>query len=443
MVTTLARIPSMARYILHRLDGRTIGPVPGDHLLRLCADGRAFPDESLASESHPGVLRPLSAVPKLADALLAGRSARAARIAKAVPAVTEELRRAVVQIRTPTGAGTGFAIDGEGTIITNRHVVDDSTACTAHFDSGAISPGIVVFRSPQADFAIIRVAIPTPEFMCLSERRGDDVAVGEQVIAFGFPQDEGFNVTEGIVSASQVRINPSGNSALGLHPWVRTSAQINRGNSGGPLVNLHGSVVGMACWGHVFDRAGDGVPVIGMNYCIPHEILCRESREFRRATSEGVIRVPSAGEILRGSHQPDALDELDLALSLICSRYGARVVKKVPFPSSTRGFQHASLVSPIGDQIDLYVDSFVFNDGPPYVTMYCDVGEMSSKALGDAKAVADILRTNARLPHWNFALKEDRLVLRFSRELELLDAIEILNALQDLTIILDRISSND
>jgi hypothetical protein len=150
-------------------------------LLRLCADGRAFPDESLASESHPGVLRPLSAVPKLADALLAGRSARAARIAKAVPAVTEELRRAVVQIRTPTGAGTGFAIDGEGTIITNRHVVDDSTACTAHFDSGAISPGIVVFRSPQADFAIIRVAIPTPEFMCLSERRGDDVALDEPV----------------------------------------------------------------------------------------------------------------------------------------------------------------------------------------------------------------------------------------------------------------------
>lgn len=355
--------------------------------------------------------------------------------------MTEELRGAVVQIRTPTGSGSGFAVDGEGTIITNRHVVEDSTTCTVHFDSGAISPGVVIFRSAHADFAIVRVAIPTPEHMCLSERRGDDVAVGEQVVAFGFPQDAGFNVTVGIVSASNVRVSPSESSADGLHPWVRTSAEINRGNSGGPLVSLHGGVVGMACWGQVFDRAGDGVPVAGMNYCIPHSILCRESREFRRAVSEGAIRVPSADEILRGSHQPDAWDELDLALSLICSRYSMRVVNKAPWPNLSRGFHHASLVSSVGDKIDIYVDSFVFQKGPLYVTMYCDVGEMSMKVLGDAKSVADILRHNARLPHWNFALKEDRLVLRFSRELALLDAIEILNALQDLTIILDNISS--
>jgi len=75
--------------------------------------------------------------------------------------------------------------------------------------------------------------------------------------------------------------------------------------------------------------------------------------------------------------------------------------------------------------------------------MYCDVGDTSTKALGDAKAIADILRHSARLPHWNFALKEDRLVLRFSRELGLLDAVEILNALQSLTVILNNISSKD
>jgi hypothetical protein len=433
----------MARYKLHRLDGRIIGPIPGDHLLHLCSEGRAFADESLSSADQPGAARPLSAVPKLADALAAGRAARSARSAKAVPAVTEELRRAVVQIRTPTGSGSGFAIDGEGTVVTNRHVVEDSTTCTVHFDSGAISPGVVVFRSAHADFAIVRVAIPTPEHMCLSERRGDDVAVGEQVIAFGFPQDAGFNVTVGVVSASQVRMSQSESSAHGLHPWIRTSAEINRGNSGGPLVNLHGSVVGMACWGQVFDRAGDGVPVAGMNYCIPHAILCRESREFHRAVSERTIRVPSADEILRGSHQPDAWDELDLALSLICSRYGMRVVNKVPWPNLSRGFRHVSLVTSVGDQVDIYVDSFVFNNGPPYVTMYCEVGDMSAKVLGDAKAMADILRHNTRLPHWNFALKEDRLVLRFSRELELLDAVEVVNALQDLTIVLDTISSED
>lgn len=429
----------MPKYFLHRLDGRIVGPVPGDHLVRLCAEGRAFADESIASDEQPALTRLLSSVAKLGDSLAAGRGLRKSRSAKTVPEVVEEMRAAVVQIRTPTGSGSGFAIDADGTIVTNRHVVEDSTTCTVAFDTGAISPGVVLFRSPRADFAVVRAALPTPSHVCLAERRGDEAAVGEDVIALGFPQDAGFNVTLGITSAIQVRVSPKDSADHSRHEWVRTSAEINGGNSGGPLVNRHCDVVGMACWGIVSD--GRGVPVSGMNYCIPHAILCREVREYRRDVAEGRLRVPSPEEIVRGAHQPDAWDELELAVSLMCSRHRMRVLKQVPGPG--RGLRRVSLVTEDGDQVEIFVDSFCFKDGPPYLTMYCKIGEVSPAMRRDPDALATILALNSKLPHWNLALQDDRLVLRFSRELQLLDAVEILNALTDLHFILESLTAEE
>lgn len=430
----------MAKYFLHRLDGRILGPIPTGQLLTLCDEARAFSDESIAVESAPDVLRPLSAVPRLSPHLAAGALARQSRTPMTVPVVAAQLRRAVVQIRTPTGSGSGFAIDDEGTIVTNRHVVEDSSSCTVTFDSGAISPGVVLYRSPHADFAVVRVALPSPDFICLAERRGDDVAVGEQSIALGFPQDAGFNVTQGIVGALQVRISPKESEELSRHEWVRTSAEINGGNSGGPVVSLYGDVVGMASWSQVRDSGG--TRVTGMNYCIPHGVLCREVREYRRAIAQGTIRVPDAIEIMRGAHQPDQWEELDLAVSLACSRHRMRVLKKVPVPGHGYAFHHVALATEIGDRIDIHVDGSIF-DGPPYVTVTCDIGEMPASARRDPRALEHLLNVNGKLPHWSFALLNDRLVLRFSRQLQLLDAVEILNALEDLTFVLDRLVSDD
>lgn len=430
----------MAKYLLHRLDGRVLGPIPADQLVRMCVEARAFPDESISSEDQPAVLRPLSAVPRLAQYFAAGTSPRRSRAPKTVPVVAEELRRSVVQIRTPTGSGSGFAIDDQGTIVTNRHVVEDSSSCTVGFDSGAISPGVVLFRSAQADFAVVRVALPSPDFICLTERRGDGVAVGEEVIALGFPQDAGFNVTQGIVGALQVRISPKESEEFSRHEWIRTSADINGGNSGGPLVNLHGDLVGMAAWSQVRDAGG--TRVTGMNYCIPHGIICGEARAYRRAVSEGLIRVPQAIEIMRGAHQPDQWEELDLAVSLACSRHGMRVLKKVPVPGHSHAFHHVALVSAIGDRIDVHVDGSIF-DGPPYVTVTCDIGEMPHAARRDPRALEHLLHVNGLLPHWSFAIANDRLMLRFSRQLQLLDAVEVLNAVEDLTIVLNRLVSEE
>ena len=429
----------MPRYLLHRVDGRVIGPLSPSHVRQLCAEGRAFGDEAIADHATPDGMKRISDVSALAEALSAGGAVRSSRAAQTVSAVAADLRRAVVQIRTPTGSGTGFAVEDSGLILTNEHVVDDSSTCTVHFGNGAISPGAVIFRSDRADLSLVCVALPTPDFICLAERRGDAVAVGDPVVALGFPQDAGFNVTQGIVGALGVCFSPEQHEDHSRHEWVRISAEINGGNSGGPVVDLHGGLVGVATWGQVYD--GRGAPVAGMNYCIPHSVVCREMREFRRLVRGGKIRVPLADEIQRGSQQPDPRDELDLAVGLMCSRYRMRVTKRVPVPGTSRGFHHVELASAIGDVINVHVDSAGSDSGPLYVTMYCEIGALQQAVLRDPAALADMLRVNSTLPHWNLALRDDQLVLRFSRKLNLLNAAEVLDAVSDLTDILNALSS--
>lgn len=427
--------------MLHRLDGRIEGPMPGDRLLQLCQEGRVHPDEGITRDSPSGAVKCLSTVEKLQPALEAGSAAWSARGFQTIPSLVEELRTAVVQIRTTTGSGSGFAIDAHGTILTNRHVVEDSSHCTVHFDSGVIAPGEVVHLSPRADLAVVRCALPTPRHFCLSERRGDRVSVGDDVLALGFPQDAGLNVTTGIISATDVRVSPKDSAEHSGHEWLRTSALINGGNSGGPVLDLRGRVAGMATWSQVFDNRG--VPVTGMNYCMPHRVICAELREFRRLVSEGAIEMPTPEDLVRGANRPNPLAELDFAVGLICSRFPFRVIEKAPFEGQSRGFAHVVLASKPGDMLEIYVDSLGVNDGPLYVTMYCQVGELPEGALRSANVLEGLLRLNQGLPHWNLALADGVLRLRFSRHLELMDAVELLNAVKDLTKILNYLSSEE
>lgn len=435
-----ANLPSM--YMLHRLDGRIDGPLSASELLNMCREGLAHGDESISSHGQSGSAKPLSSVTKVQAALEEGLRVRGARQVATIPAVVADLKPSVVQIRTPTGTGSGFAIDSNGTIVTNRHVVEDSGHCMVHFGSGAVAPALVVHRSSKADLAVVRSALVTPNFLCLSTRRGDDVAAGERVLALGFPQDAGFNVTDGMVSAVGVRFTSRELPSYSLHDWIRTSAVINGGNSGGPLIDLLGRVIGMATWGQVRDNAGN--PVSGMNYCTPHAVICQELREFRRLVADRKIELPTSDQLLREAHRPDPFAELDLAFALACDRFGLRMVKKVPFPGMNRGFSQAVLASAIGDVVHVFVDSFSFENGPPYVTVYCDIGEFPSDGLKDPGALLALLQENERLPHWNFMLREDgALRLRFSRQLQLLDAVEIGNAIEDLVLILDRYAAVD
>lgn len=139
--------------------------------------------------------------------------------------------------------GTGFLIDGEGHIVTNAHVVENAVEVALRADDDQVIPAEVVGLDISTDLAVLRVdpqalgARPLP----LGDARG--VAVGDPVVAMGNPFGLADTITAGIVSAKQRRIRaPDG---FTIEDVIQTDAAVNPGNSGGPLIDLDGRVIGV------------------------------------------------------------------------------------------------------------------------------------------------------------------------------------------------------
>ena len=143
------------------------------------------------------------------------------------------------QERRQAGVGAGFLISAGGDIVTNAHVVEGADEVTVTLADGTRLPAEIVGTDPTTDLALIRV---TADHDLPHVSWGDSAAlrVGEEVIAIGNPFGLGSTVTSGIVSALGRDIN-----AGPLDDFIQTDAAINRGNSGGPLFNLDGEVVGV------------------------------------------------------------------------------------------------------------------------------------------------------------------------------------------------------
>lgn len=145
------------------------------------------------------------------------------------------------------GGGTGFIISSDGLILTNKHVVEDENAeYTVLTNDGNKFPAQVLARDPVQDLAIIKInkdRLPT-----LSLGNSDNIQIGQSVITIGNALGEFRNtVSVGVVSGLRRTITASG--SLGgnetLEEVIQTDAAINRGNSGGPLLNLSGEVIGV------------------------------------------------------------------------------------------------------------------------------------------------------------------------------------------------------
>lgn len=151
----------------------------------------------------------------------------------------------VVRIQTNSGVGSGFVIDPDGYIVTNNHVVSGARTVTVTLSDGSEHSADIVGTDPRADLALLK--IDQGGLTALPLANLDDVAIGQDVIAIGYALDldrgEGpsFSVTRGIVSQKNRGIS-EGAEILGA---VQTDAAINHGNSGGPLLNLFGEVVGV------------------------------------------------------------------------------------------------------------------------------------------------------------------------------------------------------
>src|SRR5262245_38250461 len=144
--------------------------------------------------------------------------------------------------RTPrrvSSLGSGFVIDPEGIIVTNNHVISEADEIHAVFTDGTKLKAEVIGRDQKVDLALLRVK-PDKPLKAVKFGDSDKLRLGEWVIAIGNPFSLGGSITAGIVSARNRDINsgPYDN-------YIQTDAAINRGNSGGPLFNLDGEVIGI------------------------------------------------------------------------------------------------------------------------------------------------------------------------------------------------------
>ena len=139
--------------------------------------------------------------------------------------------------------GSGFVYDTSGNVITNEHVVDGATSISVKFWNGATYKGTVVGTDPSTDLAIVHVDAPSSVFVPLSLGDSSKVAVGDGVVAIGSPFGLEETVTSGIVSALHRQIDAPNNFTIS--DAIQTDAAINHGNSGGPLLDMHGRVIGV------------------------------------------------------------------------------------------------------------------------------------------------------------------------------------------------------
>ena len=162
-----------------------------------------------------------------------------------LPDLVERVMPSIVQIRVGrTGTGSGIVIDRSGHILTNRHVVQGATRLVVELRDGTTATAEVTGMDAGNDLAVIRASLPAESLTPAVFGDSGAVRVGEPVFAIGNPFGLGFTVTSGIISGlgRESDGEPGGHSIRGV---LQTDAAVNPGNSGGPLFNTAGEVVGI------------------------------------------------------------------------------------------------------------------------------------------------------------------------------------------------------
>jgi serine protease Do len=200
---------------------------------------------------------------------------------RSVLELVSQIGEAVVQVRTPSGLGSGFFLNEEGFLITNFHVIEGETQIAVevyHQKDGQLDRKTykqvrIIALNKFADLALLQVEDKdAPKFKYVSLGSADALSVGERVFAIGSPLGLERTVTEGILSTKTREVG-------GLL-YLQTTAQINPGNSGGPLFNLSGEVIGVT---NMKVSAGEGlgfaIPVESVRYFLDHRDAFAYSNE--------------------------------------------------------------------------------------------------------------------------------------------------------------------
>jgi serine protease Do len=191
---------------------------------------------------------------------------------RSVRELVNEIGEAVVQVRTPSGLGSGFILNEDGFLITNFHVIESETQISVevyHQKDGQLDRKTykqvrIIALNKFADLSLLKVDDKdAPKFKSVPLGSADVMSVGERVFAIGSPLGLERTVTEGILSTKT--------REMGGLLYLQTTAQINPGNSGGPLFNMSGEVIGVT---NMKVSSGEGlgfaIPVEYVKFFLDH-----------------------------------------------------------------------------------------------------------------------------------------------------------------------------
>ena len=173
-----------------------------------------------------------------------------------IPDIVQSVRPSIVLVTTPEGVGSGFVVGTDGRVVTNAHVVHDFPLVSVRIHDQSTYQARVVERDPHLDIAYLQLQ-GNPPLPAIAIGNSDRVRLGEEVIAIGFPLADEFTqnptITKGILSRK-------------MDGLLQIDAALNPGNSGGPLLNTMGCVVGINT---LVVRHARGIPIEGFGFAIP------------------------------------------------------------------------------------------------------------------------------------------------------------------------------
>ncbi|HVN75855.1 MAG TPA: Do family serine endopeptidase [Thermoanaerobaculaceae bacterium] len=315
-----------------------------------------------------------------------------------------------------TGAGSGFFISTDGLIVTNNHVVENADKIKVRLADNTELAAKVVGRDPATDVALIKVDTKSPTTP-LALGDSDALRVGEWVMAVGNPLAMEHTVTVGVVSAKGRALGLS-EATRSFENFIQTDAAINLGNSGGPLVNLRGDVVGMnTAINAAGQNLGFAVPVNTIKAVLPQlKTKGKVVRGFLGVTITNVdqkaqeaFKLPSRdGALVESVNKGGPADKSDLKAGDVVVAVGG-----VPIKETRQLIDRVSATAP-GQKIDLEV----VRDGK-HVTVPVVLGERPTTEGDEASSPA-----KEDTPSSKLGIDVDDISARARRQFELPNDIQ-------------------